>query len=219
MGLELVESPVKKDFPGIEIDMNESCGRCGEKGRTPNGLCMKCTAKKLEKYPAPQFRYAENEQEYAPAAEAEEIGRELVRKHHHWLDDAEVKIVYVFVKNSSVKGGKEVLGRAKKIGGLNAWLTLPEEMRANVTKPEVFFLIELSWASWQYMNDNQKVALVDHELAHCGINENGKPMLNAHDCEEFFSVVSRHGQWSNDITLLVKAARDAEKNPLFSRTA
>lgn len=37
-----------------------------------------------------------------------------------------------------------------------------------------------------------------------------------HDCEEFASIVSRHGMWSNDIRDIVDAARQSEKNPLYA---
>ncbi len=215
--LELVETVIGKNTPTVEVDMDAPCESCDEMGRTPNGLCLSCTSKNLSSFPPPEFKFAENQQEFAPAVEAEMIGRKLVRKHHHWLDDADVQILYVFIKNSPVKGGKEVLGRARKITGLNAWLSLPEQIRANVTKPEAFFLIEISWSSWQYLEDRQKEALVDHELAHCAINEKGEPSINGHDCEEFFSVVSRHGQWSTDVRLMVEAAKEAENRPLFSR--
>ena len=33
----------------IEINLDKKCKRCGEKGATKNGLCLKCVTKALER--------------------------------------------------------------------------------------------------------------------------------------------------------------------------
>jgi len=33
----------------IEIDLDKKCVRCGEKGATQNGLCLKCVTKAIER--------------------------------------------------------------------------------------------------------------------------------------------------------------------------
>lgn len=171
---------------------------------------------KNKEYKDPPFRYADNEQEFAIAHEAREIGRNLIRRHYHLLAEMEPRIEYVFLKNTPVKSGKETLGRAKKISSLNAWLAMDVSDRENKTLPAPFFVIELSWEIWRRLPLAKRVALVDHELAHCGYNDKAKPAMQPHDCEEFSAIVARHGMWSNDIRELVDAARQSEKNPLYA---
>jgi hypothetical protein len=96
-----------------------------------------------------------------------------------------------------------VLGKARKIGGLNAWLSEKTD--------EPYFVIEVAYDLWLGMTTAQKRALVDHELSHCRIKYSkttGEPSLYIapHDLEEFNAIVERHGLWRDDVQKFLDAA-------------
>lgn len=155
--------------------------------------------------------------EYWPATEAERLGRDLIRKHHDHL--SEVRVDYVFRDKASKSNGKTVFGKARKISGLQAYLAVPEEERRRDTFIEDFFVVELAADVWACLTDEQKVALVDHELSHCGIDVDEKSSeetlaTRPHDLEEFRAIVERHGLWQPDLELFAKtlAARELEEH-------
>ena len=61
------------------------------------------------------------------------------------------------------------------------------------------------------LTDEQKTALVDHELSHCWAvaDDYGhvKIKILPHDCEEFFEIARRYGAWSPDVQSLINAAK------------
>jgi hypothetical protein len=151
---------------------------------------------------------------YTRAPEVEKIANRIIPKHHPHLI-AVHKIDYVFRSEAAQTGGKIVAGKTRKIGGLNAFLTLgaaAEEGRPDGDTPAVepFFVVEIAADIWGILTPSQREALVDHELCHCttGINEQGEVVLKtrAHDVEEFKAIVERHGLWQPELEDLVKAA-------------
>lgn len=141
--------------------------------------------------------------EYREAPVAATIARDLIAAHHEHLADA--RIEFVFRDKANKSHGRIVLGTARKVGGLNAYLA-----RAITTEPEdlepgpPFFLIELALDQWLELDDNGRRALVDHELCHCLAavdDETGELVLSTrgHDLEEFTEIVDRHGLWKADL--------------------
>jgi hypothetical protein len=149
---------------------------------------------------------------YRQAAEVATIGRRLVAQHHTDLVDAEIR--YVFRDEHQTTGGKAVMGKARLVSGLNAWLAAsvdPEAvMPADDEEPDRFFVIEIAEDIWRVLTADDREALVDHELCHCILEANAegdpKPKLRAHDLEEFVAVVGRHGIWRPEIEALLRAA-------------
>lgn len=146
---------------------------------------------------------------YTTAPEVEKIARKLIStvERHQPLD--EVRIDFIFIYEAPVSKGRVVLGRARKIGGLSAYLAearpVGEPNLDGFTERQPFFVVEISFDTWQGLSDAQRVALVDHELCHCRIDYDTKtdePKLSTvgHDVEEFACVVERHGLWSNGLT-------------------
>lgn len=145
--------------------------------------------------------------EYTAAPEAEAIASQLIAKHHPHLKGE--RIVYVFRSQAAVEGGKVVLGKARKISGLNAFLAAeeydgPEELD---THGAPFFVIELAGDIWRSMPDKARRALIDHELCHCALKDDGTPKLLPHDVEEFAAVIERHGLWRNDVRAFTEIAQ------------
>lgn len=146
--------------------------------------------------------------EFRPASAAETIGKRLIKEHHtHLLG---VRVEYVFRDKAAKSKGKVKLGTARKMGGLNAWLATDVDERA--TEPEEFFVIELAEDEWADLTDQQRVALVDHELSHCWaeVDDDGEVVLavKTHDLEEFVDVVRRHGLWRPEVEHLVKVGAE-----------
>jgi len=90
------------------------------------------------------------------------------------------------------------------------------------------FVILLNKEAWPVLKDDQKAALIDHQLCHCQItmDADGKPKYNdrdrlvcrirKHDVEEFREVVDRHGAWTQDLAKIAKAAINDASRPLLA---
>ena len=65
----------------------------------------------------------------------------------------------------------------------------------------------------------KRVALVDHELCHCLLDEkaDGTPALKLvpHDVEAFIAEVARHGIWREDIQRFHEATTEAAQRSLY----
>lgn len=145
-------------------------------------------------------------QEYEPAPEVEEVARKLINTHHSHLGPA--RIEYVFLSEAPKVNGKIEWGRAKKISGLNAWLASESRER----EPEEFFVIEIVKSIWLQLNERERQALIDHELTHCEVEEDGKLSIKPHDLEEFNSIVRRYGLWRPEIEFFMEAAQSSQGN-------
>lgn len=190
------------------------CVRCGGKSSVGNRFCANCERKSTREYEPPKFNYSDNQQQFAFAEEVFSIAQDLLGDRHQHLLEAQVRFEYVFLKNPMVKNGREIWGQAAKVSGLNAWFAQDEREKESV--PEPFFVLKFPWEVWRKINIAQKVALVDHELCHCTLSDKRKPALRGHDCEEFTTIVSRHGLWKSDVKAMLEAAKVAEENPLFT---
>ncbi|HKQ90868.1 MAG TPA: putative metallopeptidase [Blastocatellia bacterium] len=142
-------------------------------------------------------------QEYQPAPEVKEVARRLIDDFHTHL--ATVRIEYVFCVEQLKEKGKVVWGRAKKVSGLNAWLA-DEDRDYGAKSPDDFFVVEIHRATWLMIDEKSRRALVDHELCHFWVDENGNLAILGHDLEEFNAVVRRHGLWADDIKFFLEAA-------------
>ena len=137
---------------------------------------------------------------YSNADEAKEIAQDLIRQFHPHLD--RVRIEYVFNDSVIKSKGRELLGRAKKKSGLDAFLSAPE----TEDDPNPFFVIEISKPAWDLLAKSQKRALVDHELCHCLWDVDKGIYLRTHDVEEFSEIIKRHGLWQPDVEIFAKIA-------------
>lgn len=152
---------------------------------------------------------------YRQAASVERIANQLIPEHHPHLVGEPIR--YVFRDEHAKKGGKAVMGSARKISGLNAYLALGDETDVEGEDVDPFFVIEIAEDIWARLSLAQRKALVDHELSHCIIEPDAKgaPTLGlvAHDLEEFRTVVERHGLWMPDLVEMARAIDAAPKVP------
>ena len=146
---------------------------------------------------------------YVETEEPYEIARKLIEKYHPDLQQFALRIV---LRSAAKKAGKGkggcprcVLGTAEVIKGRFAFYAMSEdEIEKQLNSfgdPYQMFWIELSGEHWYDLSDEQKAALIDHELCHCKI-EDGEWTLVEHDIEDFNEIVDRHGGWVQMTSLL-----------------
>ena len=148
---------------------------------------------------------------FSNAPEVREIATRYINEHHSHLANAPIE--YLFNAKTIVKKGKEVLGEAKLISGLNAFL-----ITRDFAEPlEQIFVMIISKSAWDLLVDNTpaREAIVDHELSHFfrDLDSNALSIL-PHDIEEFNEVVRRHGPYMADIANFLKAAKGAKTSQI-----
>lgn len=140
---------------------------------------------------------------WEPAPEVATIAVRLIGDHHLHL--AGVPIVYVFRSVAATSHGRVVLGKARRVTGLNAFLVaLASGELDDVDDLEetdhTFFVMEIARDHWEPATDLQRKALVDHELCHFDVDDETRALrIRGHDLEEFRAVVARHGLWREDL--------------------
>lgn len=134
-----------------------------------------------------------------------EIGRFLVKGPHIQLRNR--AIAYLFVEKMG-EGVRTKLGTAAKASHKIRLLA------------KVDFIITLNHAAYQILTTSQRIALIDHELMHCDVDqETMQAIVVPHDIEEFGSVVRRWGLWKPDLRAFARVAADALQGELFGWTA
>jgi hypothetical protein len=140
--------------------------------------------------------------EYSPAPEVEEIALRLIKKYYPELSASDIRIEYVFRSEALKTRGKQVLGKARKVTGLNAHLAQRDGDESE------FFVLEIAADIWKLLTAAQQEALVDHELMHFVVKEDFTLAIRAHDLEEFATIVRRHGLWQPDVEFFAKAVQE-----------
>lgn len=114
-----------------------------------------------------------------------DLAADLIERWHKSLRDA--NIGFLFRSESQGKRGRDVLAAIGKVPPTVAALA------------HLDYTIWISKPDWERFNLAQRTALLDHELCHAVINENGEWSLQDHDVQEFYSVIERHGLWKSDL--------------------
>lgn len=146
----------------------------------------------------------DDEASYRDAQQPAALGRVLVCSVHRHLRNREIGYLY---RQKMERNGKTVLGKASKVGSKLAYFSSLE------------FLIEINWTAWAGLTARQRIALVDHELCHLGIedtDEGEKLVMIPHDLEEFGGIVQRWGLWQPDVANFAKICQQRD---LFSEPA
>ena len=119
--------------------------------------------------------------QYFEAAGVEEIAKKLIPQYHQHLE--RIPIIYLF------NGGK-----------MREWAKISSRSAKERVVSGYYFLMEANHAQWLLLTDEQREALVDHELCHTAIDvETGEPSVINHDIEEFGIIVKRHGLWRDSV--------------------
>jgi hypothetical protein len=139
--------------------------------------------------------------------EIHESIKTLIGNHHPHLADISNDIVVIFKEKASRKAGcQPVLGKTSKASPL---LSLLGDRKYQ-------FIIELSADTWIKLSDDQKTALLDHQLSFIGGEEDEKTAemkyyLVQPDISYFAAEVTRNGYWRPDLS--EPEATDEEGNP------
>lgn len=138
----------------------------------------------------------------------------ILDEHHVELSRTNVKIALAWALAwKQDVDGRLVLGKCKKASELDRELHRFD------------FVILLNRDFWQNprVSDAQRMALLDHELCHCGIScdERGDPKRDErgrfvyrivkHSIEEFTEVIQRHGVYKADLETFAMALQRAEQ--------
>jgi hypothetical protein len=134
--------------------------------------------------------------EYLDAEPVAKMAKKLIPQYHPEL--ATARIDYVFISEASMKNGRPVRGKVRKLSGY-------VEHRI-----ENDFAIEIALDLWNSADAHSRMALVDHLLERCTGEEDeedaGAPMkwkLRTPDVEEFTSILKRYGAWNDDLKSFV----------------
>lgn len=148
---------------------------------------------------------------YDNADSVETLAQTLIPNYHSELATARIR--YVFVDKASMKAGKPVAGKAKKITGAMEFLT------------DCDFVVEVAGDLWNEMTSEQRTALVDHLLEYCTGEEDeedaGAAMkwtLREPDIKEFDTILRRHGAWNESLASFVSVARQIDLPEIIEST-
>lgn len=142
------------------------------------------------------------------------------RYRDHNLQDAHIGFLWANVECH--RKGRRVLGRCKlgSAGGSDMWTKKKKEQQAREWFGELpDFIITLDAEFWIAASVESRLALLEHELHHCGqqTDDFGMPQFNArtgrpkfcilpHDVEEFAGVVERYGADAARVRRFIEAA-------------
>jgi len=142
---------------------------------------------------------------YETSERVEQLAADLIAKHHPHL--ANVKIAYLVNLNPTPAKAPR-LGKKRKLGSS---ATVPEKFNALCGYD---FVIEIRKDLWDRMNLETQEALLDHELCHCGLDDNGC-YIRDHDVTEFREILDRHGFWLRDLKDFYDSAAKVAQGSLF----
>jgi hypothetical protein len=129
-----------------------------------------------------------------------DIAKEIIDLYHPFLKEA--RIGFVFRDTTGTSSGKEVVAKTSKV---------PEKYKPYM---DLDFFIWIAEDFWTDLSLERCQALIDHELCHCGLGDNGWIMIG-HDVEEFGVILERYGLWNRDLFNAGKAMQKAANQLSF----
>lgn len=136
-------------------------------------------------------------EKFLPANCPEAVATVLIQSRlHSRLVNA--SMAYVF-REEITQSGRVKGGVASKASGKLAYFTGHD------------FVIEFSHTVWLRLTHEQRIALVDHELAHCERDSESEAwIMRDHDVEEFSDIVGRWGLWTPNLQGFGRAIAHAQ---------
>ena len=121
---------------------------------------------------------------YWDAIEVKEIAIKLISENNFTFP-TNVPICYVFIDTA------KYWGKASLVSPLTNFMS------------GYNFILTINHAQWLLLNEQQREALVFHELCHFGYDaEKDKYYIVDHDLEEFSRVVSKYGLWRESVKIM-----------------
>lgn len=154
---------------------------------------------------------------YRLAPEVKAIAEELIEEVEDLEDLTGEPLVYVMMSESPKKNGRSVLGRAKKVSGLNAFLAArPRPEKFSEPVPPDLMVVEVSEFWWKSMPPAGQRGLVDHLLNHFEMDaDTGVFRVLPPEFGEFPGTLRRHGFWRPDTMFHDFAAQVSEQLSLL----
>jgi hypothetical protein len=155
---------------------------------------------------------------YRLAKEAQEVADRLIAEHHAHLQG--VTVTAVFLDKVPTSKGRQVWARAKKIGGLNAFLVFAESAwdmaghwGTDEDSPHDFFVVEVAEEAWLKLTEAGRDALIDEALCSMEIEEDEETgsvrlAVVGPDVVAWREVTKRHGLWREDLEEFVRAGAE-----------
>lgn len=140
--------------------------------------------------------------DYLPAPQLAALAQELIDRHPSLHHIEGFKVVYLWKRKGGEKNGKATLGTCQKLSGLAKFLSGGAQVDETAD-----FVISLSADHLALMSEESITPALHHEMLHVGHDDDGKPVLWAHDVEMFTDEVNIYGLWKSDL----KEAADALK--------
>ena len=135
---------------------------------------------------------------------ADRAGKIIAKNHKHLK---EIPILWVWRAKATRSGGALILGKAGRITGRTAVILEaaivgegnPYDAELDADDDHHRYVIEIAEDTWLLMQEPERDALLDHELEHCKLDDEGRLTIRAHDVSEFAAIVQRHGLWRDDL--------------------
>jgi len=145
-------------------------------------------AKQDKKSKGRQVRTAPTQYDFAETIE--KVAKKLISKDHTHLINC--KMAYLYVNKEITSKGRKVAATAERVSGKHTALS------------GYHFVITISYPIWRNLSDPTKIAVIDHELSHCWVEENettGDTVYKTvpHDVEEFGAIIMRHGLYTGNL--------------------
>ncbi len=162
---------------------------------------------------------------YTEATSAQRIGERLIEAHHPHLKNK--RIAYLLrekkqprtlrrrmstrAKKGPRAGKKQLMARTSLFNAKAKWAA---ESMMEGASPD--FVIEIREEAWDRLSLEQQEALIDHELSHMGVDDEGCYMKH-HDVAEFKAVIERHGLWDRDLEEFAETVRKRQLELSFDQ--
>ncbi len=140
---------------------------------------------------------------YYEAHDVGEIAKDLIPQFHQHLQN--VPILYFF------DGGK-----------MKEAATMSKRSDKEIFISGYKFIMQVNKAQWSDLQEDQRIALVDHELQHAYVSPDGEISIIDHDIEEFTAIIKRRGIWNkrlSQFSMEVSEQLDAFKDTAKARAA
>ena len=118
------------------------------------------------------------------------IVQDLISKFHPNLALVDKEIAVIFRGKASKSGGQVILGKSSKAS----------ELFGVLGKSNWKFILEIAGDEWQTLSNDQRIALIDHLLCACKVEEDEKTQemklsIAAPEVSFFWKELERHGDW------------------------
>jgi hypothetical protein len=140
--------------------------------------------------------------EYRDAPELRAMAEPIIQSHHPHLIGYPIRFAWRSEPRKVMN--KIAFATAEIVKGRFAQFVMTDDEKAMEGQDNgaAMFWIEVAEPCWEEATENQRLAVLDHELLHCVIEDTDdgdhKMAIHTHDIEEFEAIISRHGIYRED---------------------